>query len=87
MLGIGLHGLANGPHLLGIMSKFWIMSHSGLCLTVSCCSRLCRIRGYVVWHNVALCRIGLLSFGIVFFSVMLFGVMSFGVLSLSLLSV
>ena len=81
MLGIGLHGLANGPHLLGIMS------HSGLCRSVSCCSRLCRIRGYVVWHNVALCRIGLLSFGIVFFSVMLFGVMSFGVLSFGLLSV
>ena len=35
--------LGNGPHLLGIMSQFGIMSHSALC----------RIRGYVVRHNVA----------------------------------
>ena len=34
--------LGIGPHLLGIMS------HSGLCR-----SSLCRIRGYVVGHNVA----------------------------------
>ena len=50
MLGNGLHGLGNGPYLLGngsdmlgIMSQFGIMSHSALC----------RIRGYVVRHNVA----------------------------------
>ena len=35
--------LGNGPHLLGNMSQFGIMSHLALC----------RIRGYVVRHNVA----------------------------------
>ena len=32
---------------------FGIMSHSGLCRSALCSSGLCRIRGYVVWHNVA----------------------------------
>ena len=47
----------NGQHLLGFMSQFGIMLHLGLC----------RIRGYVVQHNVTsgimshsdLCRLGL----------------------------
>ena len=74
MLGNGpqVLGNGNGPHMLGIMSHsdfvaFGIMSHSGLCGLALCRSGLCRIRGYVVQHNVAfgitshsaLCRSGL----------------------------
>ena len=48
--------LGNGPHLLGITSQFGIMSHSALC----------RIRGYVVRHNVVrpYVAFGIMSFGI-----------------------
>ena len=62
-LGNGPHGLGNGLHLLGIMSQFGIMLHS-----VFCCSALCRIRGYVVWHYVVQ-------------DYVTFGVMSFGIMS------
>ena len=56
-LGNGPYVLGNGPHLLDIMSQFGILSHLVLC----------RIRGYVVLHNVTfgimshsdLCRLGL----------------------------
>ena len=54
--------LGNGPHLLGITSQFGIMSHSALC----------RIRGYVVRHNVVRPYVA-------------FGIMSFGIMSHSAL--
>ena len=81
MLGNGPHMFDNGPHVLGkstfgtvLYVAFGIWSHSVLC----------RIRGYVVRHNVAF---GLMSFGIVSFGLMLFGLMSFGVMLFGLLSV
>ena len=71
--------LCKGPHLLGNMSQFGIMSHSGLCRLALCRSALCRIRPYVAFGLIshsALCRIR---------PYVAFGVMSFGIMSHSAL--
>ena len=77
MSSYGPHLLSNGPYLLDIMAQFGPL---GLCHD----SGLCRIRGYVVRHNVAF---GLMTFSYMSFGVLSFGQMSFGVISFGLLSV